>query len=163
MSDTSFEPTEEEFDQIYGSRFLSAGHIIAKGGKLRAKIAKVEMVDVRQDSGTRRRIALYLQGVDKPLIVNQTNACVLRDGLGKNPSRWRGAELGVYTEQVAYQGKRVPGLRLKVLRPPAPAAAAPAPVPVKPAPAEVEPEINNDPAWAPDPNWEPVNDVVAAE
>lgn len=154
----SFEPTAADFDATYGSRYLSAGDILALGGKKRAKIAEVEMEDLRQDnsSGTRRKFVLYFEQIDKGMVVNQTNASTLRDALGKDPAKWIGTDVGLYVEQVTFGNKRVPGLRLRVLAKPAiPAPATPPPVPIKPAPAEVARELNDDSSgWAPNENWE---------
>jgi hypothetical protein len=150
------ELSELEFESVYGSKYLSAGDIRAVGGRKRAKIAKVEIADLRQDGGssTRRRYVLYLEGVDKGMVVNQTNADTLKDALGKNRGKWVGADVGLYVEQVTFGNKRVPGLRLKVLRPPAPAPAAPVAAPIKPAPAEVDPKLNDNPGdWTPNEDW----------
>jgi hypothetical protein len=159
----SFEPTEKDFESVYGSKFLSAGEIVAVGSKKRAKIAKVDMADLRQDgsSGTRRRFILFFEGVDKGMVLNQTNASALKDALGKNPTKWVGADVVLTVEQVAFGNKRVPGLRLRVLAKPVGPAATPT-APVKPAPAEVDPDINSDPGWAPDSNWERDSDFVTA-
>jgi hypothetical protein len=164
MDSTPFELTEADFDSVYGSKFVSAGDIVARGGKHRSKIAKVETADLRQDSGntTRRRFVLYFDGLDKGMVLNQTNAGILKDALGKSPTKWVGADVGLYVEQVPFGNKRVPGLRLRVLgKPAAPAPATPPPAPaalvaapVKPAPAEVDPKLNDDPGpWTPNEDW----------
>jgi hypothetical protein len=149
------EATEADFDAAYGSRYLSAGDIIAQGGRKRVRIAKVEVADLRQDGGnaTRRKFVLYFIGLDKGMALNLTNAGILKDALGKNPTKWVGADVGLYVEQVQFGNKRVPGLRLKVLsKPAAPVAATPAPK--TPAPAQVAPGLNdNPPDWIPDENW----------
>lgn len=151
-------PTEADFDLAYGSKYLSAGDIIAQGGRKRVKIAKVEMADLRQDNGntTRRKFVLYFVGLDKGMVLNQTNAGIVKDALGKNSTKWVGADVGLYVEQVPFGNKRVPGLRLKVLsKPTAPAAPkTPAPAPTNPAPAQVAPELNDDPSdWVPNEDW----------
>jgi hypothetical protein len=156
MTDASFEPTEEDFDQIYGSRFLSAGAIIAKGGKLRVKIAKVEAAELRQDGGTtKRKFIIYFHGLDKGLVLNVTNANALRDAFGKSSAKWIGADLGLLVEQVSFGNKRIPGVRFRILgKPVDPVPVRPTPAPIKPAPAEVDPKLNDDPwDWTPNEDW----------
>jgi hypothetical protein len=155
---SEFEPTEADFDAVFGSKFLSASDIKAVGGKKRAKISKVEMAELRQDSGgTRRKFVIRFDGMDKGMVLNQTNAGILKDALGKNPARWAGAEVGILVEQVAFGNKRVDGLRLRVLSKPAAAPAPVKPAPTKPAPAAVDAELNDDPS-----DWAPDNDYVMA-
>jgi hypothetical protein len=152
MKMSSPEPTESDFESVYGSKFLSAGDIGPVGSKKRAKIAEVKMVDLRQDgsSNTRPRFVLYFDGVDKGMVLNQTNAGAVKDVLSKDSKKWIGADVGIRVEQVAFGNKRVPGLRLTVWRKPA----TPAPTAPPPAPAEVDPGISDDPGWTPDSNWE---------
>jgi hypothetical protein len=95
------------------------------------------------------------------MVLNQTNAGILKDALGKSPTKWVGADVGLYVQQVPFGNKRVPGLRLRVLgkpaasgKPAAPAPATPPPAPTKPAPSEVDPKLNDDPGdWTPNEDW----------
>jgi hypothetical protein len=163
MSDSSFLPTEHDFDEIYGSRFLSAGDVIAKGGKLRVKIGKVEAAELRQDGGTtKRKLIIYFHGLDKGLVLNVTNANALRDAFGKSSAKWIGADLGILVEQVSFGNKRMPGVRLRVLGKPAdPVPVRPTPAPNKPAPAE-DPKLNDDPGdWTPTEGWERDDEPVS--
>jgi hypothetical protein len=150
----SFEPTAADFDSLYGSKFLSAADIKANGGKKRARISKVEMAELRQDSGgSRAKFLVHFADLNKALVPNVTNAGVLKDALGKDARKWVGADVGILVEQVTFGSKRVDGLRLKVLAKPATAAPAPA----KPTPAAVDPELNDSPS-----DWVPDNDFVMA-
>jgi hypothetical protein len=154
----SFEPTESDFDSVYGSRFLSAGDITAVGGKKRVKIAKVEMADLRQDSGgvTRRKFILYFEGQDKGMVLNVTNAGTLKEALGKSPAKWVGVEVGLYVEQVTFGNKRVPGLRLKVLLKPVSPPVRPASALTTPVPAPDRFELDDNPSdWVRDDEFVP--------
>jgi hypothetical protein len=72
----------------------------------------------------------------------------LVDALGKKPADWKDATTGIYVDpNVMYAGKRVKGLRLKVLLRPS----APAPAPAK-ATATEWPEEKDDPGFDPDRN-----------
>jgi hypothetical protein len=149
----TFQPTEADFDSAYGSKFLSASDIKSVGGKKRARIGGVEVAELRQDSGgTRRKFVVHFEGLDKGLVLNVTNASVLRDALGKDARRWVGADIGILVEPVTFGSKRVDGLRLRVLAKPTTAAPAPA----KPA-RTADPELNDNPS-----DWAGDNDFVAA-
>jgi hypothetical protein len=132
---SAFDPSETDFDSIYGSKYLSAGDIAAMpDGKKRVRIGRVDVAEFRQDNSTaRKKFVVLFDGLDKGMVINMTNAGILRDALGRNPSRWVGADIGLYVEQVAFGNKRVPGLRLKVLSLPTGWKAEPPPA--KPAPA----------------------------
>jgi hypothetical protein len=64
------------------------------------------------------RFVLYLEGIDKPMVLNSTNKNELVEKLGRNPAKWKGAEVGLYVDpNVTYAGKPVAGLRNRVLGP----------------------------------------------
>jgi hypothetical protein len=110
-------PTEADLDQAYGSKFLSAADVGDR--KIRTRITKVKKAELRGNDGTARvRFVLYLEGIDKPMVLNSTNMNELVGKLGRNPANWKGAAVGLYVDpNVTYAGKRVAGLRLRVLGP----------------------------------------------
>jgi hypothetical protein len=110
-------PTESDLDQAYGSKFLSAADVSSR--KIRTKIVKVRKVDLRGSDGTNRvKFVLHLEGIDKPMVLNSTNMNELVEKLGRKPADWIGAPVGLYVDpNVIYAGKRVAGLRLRVLGP----------------------------------------------
>ncbi len=135
MDDKYFEhdadmPTEIDHESMYGSRFLSTGDIGDR--KIRTKILKVRKEELRKDDGTKRwRLVLSFESLDKPLVVNATTKDLLVTTLGRVPAKWVGASVGIFVDQnVMYAGKRVGGVRLRVLEP-AQAKLAPQPVAVK--------------------------------
>jgi hypothetical protein len=144
-------PTEADLDQIYGSKFLSANDIGTR--KVRTKILKVRKEELRGNDGTKRvRFVLYLEGLDKGLVCNAINKDRLVAALGRVPAKWVNASVGVFVDpDVAFQGKKTGGIRLKVLDP---FQAKPAPTPKK-APAPDWPEQPNDPGFDPDLNDSP--------
>lgn len=164
MADEFFEnetdthiPTEADLAQAYGSKFLSGPDIGDK--KIRTKITKLrkeEMID--KDTGKKKiRFVVSFDSIDKPLIINATNKNVLVDALGRNPAAWVGASVGVFFDRdVMFAGKRVGGIRLRVLTPPPPAAAKPAAPPApKPTPqpaAAAWPEEKENSGFDPDLN-----------
>jgi hypothetical protein len=116
-------PTEADLDQAYGSKYLSATDVGSR--KIRTPITKVRKVDLRGGDGTNRvKFVVHLEGIEKPVVLNSTNLNELVGKLGRNPRDWIGALVGLYVDpNVIYAGKRVAGLRLRVLGPAAPAKA----------------------------------------
>jgi hypothetical protein len=155
-------PTEADLDAYYGSKFLSATDIGTR--KIRTKIVKVRKEEMRGQDGTKRtRFVLFLEALDKALVLNAINKDRLVDGLGRVPAKWVGASIGVFVDpDVVFGGKKTGGVRLRVLEPfqakPAPKPAqAPKPA-VKPAPvkaAEWPAEQPDDPGFDPDLNDNP--------
>jgi hypothetical protein len=153
-------PTEHDVDEAYGSRFL--GVVDIGDRKIRTKILKARKEEVKdRDSGRmKKKILVFFEGIDKALVLNTTNKNILVDALGKAPTGWLNASVGILVDpNVGFGGKKTGGVRLKVLlNPAAPAAAkTTAPKPPKPAPAKSEwPEEKGDPGFDPGPiNSEP--------
>src|SRR6516225_2132565 len=109
-------PTEADLDDCYGSKYLSASDLGDK--KIRTRIGKIRKEMMRQQSGAERsKFVVYFTTLDKPMVLNATNKNVLVDALGKVPTNWVGADIGLYTENTQFAGKPVKGLRLRVLGP----------------------------------------------
>jgi hypothetical protein len=144
-------PTETDLENIYGGRFLSQGDIGTR--KIRTKIKKVGKEELQKQDGSKRmRIVLGFDNIDKSMVVNATIKDLLVAALGKVPAKWIGASVGIFVDPtVMFAGKRVGGLRLRVLEPakikPAP---QPAPAPKKPAVDEWPEEEPGDPGFEPD-------------
>jgi len=142
-------PTEHDLDTCYGSKYLATTDVGDR--KIKSRIAKVRKEELRGDNGkARSKFILYFDTVDKPMVVNATNKNALVDKLGRDPAKWPGATVGIFVDpNVTFAGKRVPGLRLRVLLPPTAAAAKATPKPVTQPPAAEE----GDPGPALDPDF----------
>jgi hypothetical protein len=144
--------TELDLESMYGGRFLSSSDLGDR--KVRTTIQKVRKEELRKEDGTKRwRLVLSLAAFDKPMVVNATIKDLLVASLGRVPSQWVNASVGVFVDpNVMFAGKRVGGLRLRVLQAfqakPKPAP-KPAPAPKKPA-ATAWPEEEGDPGFNPD-------------
>jgi hypothetical protein len=138
-------PTEADLDQVYGSKFLSANDIGTR--KVRTKILKVRKEELRGNDGAKRvRFVLYLEGIDKGLVLNAINKDRLVASLGRVPANWKGASVGVFVDpDVVFGGKKTGGVRLRVLEP-IQVKPAPKPAPTK-APAPEWPEQPDDPGF----------------
>jgi hypothetical protein len=123
LNSTDFEehdhdtPTEADLDQAYGSKYLSASDVGDR--KIKTAIKKIRKGDFRNSDGTREtKFVLYFENLDKPMVLNATNVETLVEALGRVPGKWVGAVIGIYVDRnVTFGGKRVAGLRLRVLAP----------------------------------------------
>ena len=104
--------------------------------KLRTKIGRVRMEELKQQDGkTRKKFILGFINLDKEVVLNATNKTALVDALGRIPADWIGAEIGLLTEPCMMAGKPTRGLRVRVLDKPI-GTSTPKPVPpLKLAPA----------------------------
>jgi hypothetical protein len=126
-------PTEADLDACYGSKFLSATE--TGDQKIRTKIARVRKQALQQQGGgTRIKFILSFTTVDKEMVLNVTNTNALVDALGRNPSDWIGAEVGIFTAPTTMAGKTTRGLRLRVLNKPTGTASTSKPAPKPNAP-----------------------------
>ena len=65
-------PTEADLDSAYGSKFLSAADVGTR--KIRTKILKVRNKElIGKDDKKRMRFVLFLESLDKPMVLNATN------------------------------------------------------------------------------------------
>ena len=122
-------PTEADLDQVYGSRFLSVTDV--GGRKIRTTIVRIKKEDLPSGDGAKRpRFVVFFEHLDKPMVLNATNKNELVEKLGRDPAKWKGASVGLYVDpNVTYAGKRVAGLRLRVLGPGTTAKSAGSPEP----------------------------------
>jgi hypothetical protein len=97
----------DEFDDLYGTKYLSA--VDLKENEPRLKIGKVEVADLRDKSGTtRRKYVVLFEGVDKGLVINKTNAKKLAEAYGKQSVKWIGQIVQLYSENTDFgKGVRV--------------------------------------------------------
>jgi hypothetical protein len=159
-------PTAADLDSCYGSKFYSATDLGDR--KIRTKIARVRMEELRQQDGkTRKKFVLGFTTIDKEVVLNVTNKTTIVDALGKAPADWIGAEIGLLTEPTMMAGKPMRGLRLRVLNKPLgskPVDAAPAPAPKpEPTPAPSAAEAAPWPDQVGDPGPDTVDFGEAAE
>jgi hypothetical protein len=105
---------EYDFDSLYGSKYLSVFDL--KDAEPRLRIGKVEVAELRDKNGTtKRKYVMWFEGTEKGLVINLTNAKKLADAYGKQPSKWIGQCIQLYSEETTF-GK---GVRVRPLRKPA--------------------------------------------
>jgi hypothetical protein len=147
-------PTEDDLKHAYGGQYLSQEDIGDR--KVKAKILKVRKAEMKSDNGAKRtKFVIWFSNLDKGMVCNATNKDALVDALGRTPASWIGADVGIWVDPtVSFGGKRVGGLRLRVLNQHVPGP-APAPKVAAPKPAAAAPEW---PVEAGDPGFEPAPD-----
>jgi hypothetical protein len=98
---------EDDFDSLYGSKYLSVTDL--KDAEPRLRIGKVEVAELRDKNGaTKRKYVMWFEGVEKGLVINLTNAKKLADAYGKQPSKWIGQSTQLYSEDTTFgKGVRV--------------------------------------------------------
>jgi hypothetical protein len=102
------------FDDLYGSRYFSASDL--HGETPRHRIGKVEIAELKDQNGTtKKKMLVYLNGVEKPLVLNKTNATKLAAAFGKDSRNWIGVYIELYSEMTSL-GKE--GVRLRPLKKP---------------------------------------------
>jgi hypothetical protein len=104
---------ESDFDDLYGSKYFSVPDL--HGETPRVRIGKVAPVELKEkDGGTKRKYLVYFDAVEKPLVLNKTNAQKLAAVFGKDYAKWIGMEAELYAEMTGL-GKE--GVRLRPLKP----------------------------------------------
>jgi len=146
FSDDLDTPTEDDLNDCYGSKYLSAADLGDR--KIRTHIGKIRKEVLQQQGGKpeRPKFVIYFTTLDKPLVLNATNKDTLVKALGGTPASWVGAEIGLFSVSTQYGGKATKGVRFKVLSEPK-AAAKPAPKPAPKAAADPMPWDAEDPGF----------------
>lgn len=104
--------TESDFDDLYGSKYFSAADL--HGEVIRRKIGKVEIAELKEkDGSTKRKFIVSFFNMDKPLVLNKTNAQKLAASLGKDTTKWVGVMVELYAEMTSL-GKE--GVRLRTMK-----------------------------------------------
>jgi hypothetical protein len=102
----------EIFDDLYGSKYFSAADL--HGEQIKRRIGKVELVELKERDGTsKRKFVVYFDRVEKPLVLNKTNAQKLAASHGKDRANWIGVVVELYAEMTSL-GKE--GVRLRPVR-----------------------------------------------
>jgi len=71
-----------------------------------------------EDVGDDRKPILYFVGKDKGLVLNKTNANEIAFTCGDDMDDWIGQKIELFSMMVSFQGKNMPGLRVRVPRQP---------------------------------------------
>jgi hypothetical protein len=99
---------------FYGSNYISSKTL--KGGKIKGKILAVNPETMTGTSGKEAtRLCCTLQGQDKLLPLNATNAEAMAKKYGDNYDKWKGRTVEVSTTKRTFAGNEVDGLLVRPL------------------------------------------------
>ena len=105
------------------TEFLTGNYLTAAEIKIPTNVtikdAKRELVGQGQNQQT--KLVVHFNELAKGLVANKTNLGVIANLFGTNSDAWKGQPLQLYSEMVSFQGRQVPGLRVRAVpQPPAP-------------------------------------------
>jgi hypothetical protein len=106
-----------DYSDLYksDSKFLKADDL--KGRAIKVEISNAKVEPMTQDPNGDRKLVIYFKGKEKGMALNKTNFNVLASNFGSDSDEWIGKIIEVFSMDVEYQGKLVPGLRLRVIAP----------------------------------------------
>jgi len=94
-------------DSLYPSKYLKSEDL--KGRRVQCVIDSVE---VEEMSDGVQKPCLTFKGREKSMVLNKTNADVLKAAFGPETNDWQGQKGELFTQQVAFKGQMTSGLRL---------------------------------------------------
>jgi hypothetical protein len=104
-----------DIGSAFATKYLKASDL--QGRDVTVKMGRVEQEKVGDD----QKLILYFQGKEKGMVLNKTNANSIADVYGGETNDWYGQTIILFEQMVDFQGKRVPGLRIRAPRRDAPA------------------------------------------
>jgi hypothetical protein len=107
---TEKENDMSDFDDLYGTRFLSAAEVKKPVTAIIERIE--EETFARPGEATRTKKVLYVRGGRKGIVVNKVNANNLASAFGKSFPAWVGQRVTIKAEPTTFAGKITAGLRL---------------------------------------------------
>jgi hypothetical protein len=108
-----------DINAAFSSKYLKASDL--QGRDVTVKMGRVEQEKVGDDM----KLVIYFQGKERGMILNKTNANSIADAYGGETEDWYGKTIILFEQMVDFQGKRVPGLRIRAPRREAPARQTP--------------------------------------
>jgi len=94
-------------DTVFPSKYLKAADL--QGKRLTVTIAVVAMETIGSD----RRAVVYFQEIEKGLVLNKTNANMIKEITGSGETgNWIGTKIVLYPTRVDFQGRRVDSIRV---------------------------------------------------
>lgn len=86
-----------------------------KASDLGANTIKVKISYIRPVTfGDSTKLVLDFEGKDKALVLNKTNANIIKDVYGDDEQQWAGKEIMVYAGPVTFKGQSMQGLKVRV-------------------------------------------------
>lgn len=99
-----------DINSAFATKYLKASDL--QGRDVTVRMGRVEQEKVGDD----QKLILYFQGKEKGMVLNKTNANAIADIYGGETNDWYGQPVVIFEQMVDFQGKRVPGLRVRAPR-----------------------------------------------
>jgi hypothetical protein len=104
--------------EIYAGSYLNAADLTPLGQRRRAIVHSAVVEEIGPGARRERKIVLSLTNTkgaawSKDVVVNRTNAVQLSAELGDDINDWVGKQIEIWAEDVMFQGKMVPGIKIK--------------------------------------------------
>ncbi len=117
--------------EAYPSKYLKAADLAGQDRTVTIRACIQE--ELGQGTEMEVKPVLYLDGGQKGLVLNKTNAQAIAEDYGDDTEAWTGRDIVLFIQKVTFQGKLTPAIRVRVQATPQPvvqhAPVAPAPVP----------------------------------
>lgn len=101
-----------KLSEAFPSKWLKADDLGGKSHLVKIETVNQETVGKGADSET--KLVVYFAGKKKGVILNLTNAKAIAAKYGDDTDEWRGAEVELYPQEVTFQGKTGPAIRIRV-------------------------------------------------
>ncbi len=98
--------------EMYPSSLLKSQDVTDAGGEMPLVIQSVEMTTF-ENNGAKETKPIIIFANDKRMVCNKTNANILASMFGDDTDKWLNKEVTLIVQNVDFQGKQVPGLRVK--------------------------------------------------
>ena len=98
------------------SQYLKSADITDAGGELKLTVKTVERMEYNEEDGTKKvKGILYFNETESKLALNVGNTHVMIDmfGAANIEKAWVGKPITLYVEMTKFQGKEVPGIRIR--------------------------------------------------
>ena len=98
---------------LFPSKFLKSEDIGTNRPIVTISRVEIEPVGQGKDQ-VDKAICYFAEPKVKPIVLNKTNSLAIANGHGRDYSTWRGKQVEIYPDRVAFQGEMKDCLRVRV-------------------------------------------------
>ena len=128
--------------EAYPSKYLKAADL--DGQDRAVSIRACIQEELGQGAEMETKPVLYFDGGHKGLVLNKTNATAIVEDYGDDTEAWVGREIVLFIQKVSFQGKLMPGIRVRTQATPQPVVQR---APTPPAPEPDAAPLNDEIPW----------------
>jgi hypothetical protein len=99
--------------EMYPTTLLKAQDVTDNGGEMVLTIKEVNMKEFSGDNGSKESKPINYFTNDKQMVCNKTNGNLIAGNLGQDTDMWIGKEITLIVQDVQFQDKMVPAIRVK--------------------------------------------------